>query len=91
MKIADMTIPKPRATQFDIVKHMRQDQITDGLVHAISSVSNIELMLSNVHEIPNDFTKMQSYDILAICSGITIKFMIDNTLYRDAVFRRIIK
>lgn len=38
-KIADQTIPKPRAAQFDIVKHMRQDQITNGLVHAISSVS----------------------------------------------------
>ena len=24
--------------QFDIVKHMRQDQITNGLVHAITSV-----------------------------------------------------
>ncbi|KAL4232908.1 DNA-directed RNA polymerase III subunit RPC2 [Mactra antiquata] len=36
-KIADLTIPKPRAAQFDIVKHMRQDQITNGLVHAISS------------------------------------------------------
>lgn len=71
-KIADQTIPKPRAAQvfirlahkflifypfwlslkykdgkkllfcfvfqFDIVKHMRQDQITNGLVHAITSV-----------------------------------------------------
>lgn len=37
-KIADLTIPKPRAAQFDIVKHMRQDQITNGLVIAISSV-----------------------------------------------------
>jgi len=36
-KIADQTIPKPRAAQFDIVKHMRQDQITNGLVHAIST------------------------------------------------------
>jgi DNA-directed RNA polymerase III subunit RPC2 len=36
-KIADQTIPKPRAAQFDIVKHMRQDQITNGMVHAISS------------------------------------------------------
>ena len=26
--------------QFDIVKHMRQDQITNGLVHAITSVIN---------------------------------------------------
>lgn len=36
-KIADQIIPKPRAAQFDIVKHMRQDQITHGLVHAITS------------------------------------------------------
>ncbi|XP_033741711.1 DNA-directed RNA polymerase III subunit RPC2-like isoform X2 [Pecten maximus] len=36
-RIADMTIPKPRAAQFDIVKHMRQDQITNGLVNAIST------------------------------------------------------
>ncbi|CAH1244351.1 POLR3B [Branchiostoma lanceolatum] len=36
-KIADQTIPKPRAAQFDIVKHMRQDQITNGLVNAIST------------------------------------------------------
>ncbi|XP_052245224.1 DNA-directed RNA polymerase III subunit RPC2-like [Dreissena polymorpha] len=36
-KIADVTIPKPRAAQFDIVKHMRQDQITNGLVQAIST------------------------------------------------------
>lgn len=39
-RIADITIPKPRAAQFDIVKHMRQDQITNGLVTAISSVSS---------------------------------------------------
>ena len=36
-RIADHTIPRQRATQFDIVKHMRQDQITNGLVSAISS------------------------------------------------------
>ncbi|XP_033638583.1 DNA-directed RNA polymerase III subunit RPC2-like isoform X2 [Asterias rubens] len=36
-KIADQTIPKPRAAQFDIVKHMRQDQITNGLIIAIST------------------------------------------------------
>lgn len=36
-KIADMTIPKPRAAQFDIVRQMRQDQITNGLVNAIST------------------------------------------------------
>ncbi|KAJ4436785.1 DNA-directed RNA polymerase III subunit RPC2 [Periplaneta americana] len=35
--IADKNIPKIKAAQFDIVKHMRQDQITNGLVHAISS------------------------------------------------------
>lgn len=36
-KIADITIPKPRAAQFDVVKHMRQDQITGGMIHAITS------------------------------------------------------
>lgn len=36
-RIADITIPKPRAAQFDIVRHMRQDQITNGLVIAIST------------------------------------------------------
>ena len=36
-RIADQTIPKQRATQFDVVRHMRQDQITHGLEHAIST------------------------------------------------------
>ncbi|XP_068256909.1 DNA-directed RNA polymerase III subunit RPC2 [Nyctibius grandis] len=36
-KIADQVIPKQRAAQFDVVKHMRQDQITNGMVNAISS------------------------------------------------------
>uniref|UniRef100_A0A1A7W707 DNA-directed RNA polymerase subunit beta n=2 Tax=Iconisemion striatum TaxID=60296 RepID=A0A1A7W707_9TELE len=36
-KIADQIIPKQRAAQFDVVKHMRQDQITNGMVNAIST------------------------------------------------------
>ncbi|CAB1313622.1 unnamed protein product [Coregonus sp. 'balchen'] len=36
-KISDQIIPKQRAAQFDIVKHMRQDQITNGMVNAIST------------------------------------------------------
>jgi DNA-directed RNA polymerase III subunit RPC2 len=36
--IAEKTIPKQRAAQFDIVKHVRQDLITNGLVNAISTV-----------------------------------------------------
>ena len=35
----------PSLIQFDIVKHMRQDQITNGLVHAISSVRTPYLLL----------------------------------------------
>lgn len=35
--IADKNIPKIKAAQFDIVKHMRQDLITNALVHAIST------------------------------------------------------
>lgn len=37
--IADKIIPKNKAAQFDIVKHMRPDLITNGLFSAISSVS----------------------------------------------------
>lgn len=37
--IADKNIPKIKAAQFDIVKHMRQDLITNALVHAILTVS----------------------------------------------------
>ncbi|XP_071851455.1 DNA-directed RNA polymerase III subunit RPC2-like isoform X4 [Apostichopus japonicus] len=37
-KIADQIIPKPsRAALFDVVKHMRQDKITNGLNTAIST------------------------------------------------------
>ncbi|XP_026472299.1 DNA-directed RNA polymerase III subunit RPC2 [Ctenocephalides felis] len=35
--IADKNIPKIKAAQFDVVKHMRQDLITSGLEYAISS------------------------------------------------------
>ncbi|KAE8752263.1 hypothetical protein FOCC_FOCC001056 [Frankliniella occidentalis] len=35
--IADKNIPKIKAAQFDIVLHMRQDQIANGLAHAIST------------------------------------------------------
>jgi DNA-directed RNA polymerase III subunit RPC2 len=36
--IAEKTIPRQTATQFDIVKYIRQDLITNGLVNAISTV-----------------------------------------------------
>ena len=35
--IAEKTIPRQRAAQFDIVKHIRQDLITNGLSNAIST------------------------------------------------------
>lgn len=38
--IAEKTIPRQRAAQFDIVKHIRQDLITNGLATAISSVTH---------------------------------------------------
>uniref|UniRef100_A0A915HX80 DNA-directed RNA polymerase subunit beta n=1 Tax=Romanomermis culicivorax TaxID=13658 RepID=A0A915HX80_ROMCU len=34
---ADKTIPKQRAAQFDVVKYMRQDMITNGLTNAIAT------------------------------------------------------
>ena len=36
-RIADQIIPKQRTQVFDIVRHMRQDQITNGLANAIST------------------------------------------------------
>lgn len=47
-KIADQIIPKQRAAQFDVVKHMRQDQITNGMVNAISTVSFYKLETINI-------------------------------------------
>ena len=35
--IADKNIPKIKVSQFDVVKHMRQDLITNGLVNAIAT------------------------------------------------------
>ena len=35
--IADKNIPKVKAAQFDITKHMRQDLITSGLINAIAT------------------------------------------------------
>lgn len=43
--IAEKTIPKIRATQFDVVKYMRSDLITNCLVFAISTVRIILLSL----------------------------------------------
>lgn len=36
-QVADKNIPKVKAAQFDIVRHMRRDQITNGLIFAIST------------------------------------------------------
>lgn len=35
--IADKNIPKVKAAQFDVTKHMRQDLITNGLINAIAT------------------------------------------------------
>lgn len=37
--IADKVIPKNKAAQFDVVKHMRPDIIANGLFNAVSTVS----------------------------------------------------
>lgn len=36
-KMADQSLPRVSVEQFDVVAHMRQDQITNGLVNAIST------------------------------------------------------
>ena len=60
-KIADMTIPKQRAAQFDIVRHMRQDVITNGLVAAIStgnwSIKRFKMDRAGVTQVCNRLRK----------------------------------
>ncbi len=43
--IADKNIPKIKAAQFDVVKHMRAAQITIGLETAISTVCQIVIFV----------------------------------------------
>lgn len=47
--IAEKTIPKIRATQFDVIKYMRSDLITNCLVFAISTVSLSRKRLANLN------------------------------------------
>ena len=52
--IADKNIPKVKAAQFDIVKHIRQDMITVGLDTAISSgIYNLLFILKNSYFVFN--------------------------------------
>lgn len=45
--IADKNIPRVKAAVFDVVTHMRQDQLTNGLEAAISTVRNRDHSHSN--------------------------------------------
>lgn len=47
--IADKNIPKVKAAQFDVVKHMRAAQITIGLETAISTVNNFGIFFFFFH------------------------------------------
>eukprot|EP00111_Clytia_hemisphaerica_P015648 TCONS_00046187-protein len=74
-KIADTTIPKPRAAQFDIVRHMRQDLITNGLVNAIST-GNWIIKRFNMHRVgvTQVLSRLSYISALGMMTRITSQF-----------------
>jgi len=74
-RIADQTIPKPRAAQFDIVKHMRQDLITNGLVMSISS-GNWIIKRFNMHRVgvTQVLSRLSYISALGMMTRVTSQF-----------------
>ena len=62
--IADKNIPKVKAAQFDVVKHIRQDTITQGLEMAISSgnwtIKRFRMERQGVTQVLQQFLRDQS-------------------------------
>ncbi|EPY74053.1 DNA-directed RNA polymerase III subunit RPC2 isoform 1 [Camelus ferus] len=69
-KIADQVIPKQRAAQFDVVKHMRQDQITNGMVNAISTACGLVKNLALMTHITTD---MEDGPIVKLASNLGVE------------------
>ncbi|XP_057313106.1 DNA-directed RNA polymerase III subunit RPC2-like [Hydractinia symbiolongicarpus] len=74
-KIADTTIPKPRAAQFDIVRHMRQDLITNGLINSIST-GNWIIKRFNMHRVgvTQVLSRLSYISALGMMTRITSQF-----------------
>ncbi|XP_012274877.1 DNA-directed RNA polymerase III subunit RPC2 isoform X1 [Orussus abietinus] len=74
-QIADKNIPKIKAAQFDIVKHMRQDQITNGLAFAISSGNwTIKRFKMERHAVTQVLSRLSFISALGMMTRVNSQF-----------------
>ncbi|XP_014210449.1 DNA-directed RNA polymerase III subunit RPC2 [Copidosoma floridanum] len=73
--IADKNIPKIKAAQFDIVKHMRHDLITNGLACAISSGNwTIKRFKMDRHGVTQVLSRLSYISALGMMTRVNSQF-----------------